>query len=185
MKLQKFRTLVNYSSKITFLVLFVVLANVKVGSSVASVANKADQRVTSLSLMAMQIEEDKKEDIYAPVATYTGDLTGYGANCPLCNGTLACRPSYYVKDGTDTYVDATYGKVRIVASSKNLACGSIVRFQSKLSENPIYAIVLDRGVLGTDLDLLTPSESYASLNVGRSKITYDVLREGWSRSNES
>ena len=43
------------------------------------------------------------------------------------------------------------------------------------------AIVLDRGVLGTDIDLLSPSEDYARQYVGRHKITYDVLRNGWSR----
>ena len=43
------------------------------------------------------------------------------------------------------------------------------------------AIVLDRGVLGTDIDLLSPSEEYASKYIGRRKITYDVLRVGWTR----
>ena len=87
-----------------------------------------------------------------------------------------------VLDGTSTYTDDIYGNVRIVASSSNLPCGSIVRFKlSKLSNEPIIAIVLDRGVLGNDLDLLMPSEQDALIYVGRNTISYDVLREGWTR----
>lgn len=111
----------------------------------------------------------------------TGILTGYGADCPKCGGTLACKSSYKVKNnGVVTYPDKTYGNVRIVASSKSLKCGSIVKFNlSKVSKNPIYAIVLDRGVLGNNLDLLMASEKEANKKIGRNKITYEVLRTGW------
>ena len=112
---------------------------------------------------------------------YRGDLTGYVAHCPACYGTLACKPKYDVyKNGVVTYPDTEYGNVRIVASSKNLKCGSIVKFNLKtISSEPIYAIVLDRGVTGNSLDLLSPSLEYATHNVGRTSITYDVLRQGW------
>jgi len=43
------------------------------------------------------------------------------------------------------------------------------------------AIVLDRGVLGNDLDLLMASEAEAVQYVGRKTLSYDVLREGWTR----
>ena len=43
------------------------------------------------------------------------------------------------------------------------------------------AIVLDRGVLGTNLDLLVESEEYARMYVGGRKITYNVLRKGYER----
>ena len=43
---------------------------------------------------------------------------------------------------------------------------------------PVLAIVLDRGVHGNSLDLLTESLDAARV-VGRSSITYDVLREGY------
>ena len=42
----------------------------------------------------------------------------------------------------------------------------------------MLAIVLDRGVRGNALDLLSKDVEFA-LNLGRSVITYDVLREGW------
>ena len=142
--------------------------------------NNTTNQAIDLSTMALKLEEDIKNDLYSAKDTYTGDLTGYGANCPLCGGTLACKPSYYIKDGTDIYPDAVYGNVRIVASSRNLPCGTIVRFHhAKLSNDPIIAIVLDRGVLGNDLDLLSPSEEIALQNVGRKSITYDILRQGW------
>jgi hypothetical protein len=107
-------------------------------------------------------------------------LTGYVANCPLCTGHLACLPNYYVLGGLDTYQDISYGNVRIVASSNNLSCGTIIRFnKSSISSEPILAIVLDRGVLGNDIDLLSSNTSYATGIVGRETITYDVLRNGW------
>lgn len=110
-----------------------------------------------------------------------GYLTGYGADCPLCGGTLACKPSYNVyKNGVVTYPDLTYGNVRIVASSKNLKCGSIIKFNSsRLSSETIYAIVLDRGVGGNNLDLLMQSEQEAANKVGRSRIAYTIVRNGW------
>ena len=45
----------------------------------------------------------------------------------------------------------------------------------------VVAIVLDRGVLGNDIDLLVPNANVATQSIGRSKITYDVLRNGWHR----
>ena len=32
----------------------------------------------------------KRNDLYTPLDVYNGDLTGYAANCPLCNGHLGC-----------------------------------------------------------------------------------------------
>lgn len=167
--------------KVFFLVIFVLLINVVVRSDVSNFDSKASERVVNLSLMAMNLDEQKTDNLYEPLETFSGDLTGYGANCPLCNGTLACRPSYNVLDGTSTYVDASYGEVNIVASSKNLACGSIVQFD--FDSKSMVAIVLDRGVLGSDLDLLVPSEAYASKYVGRHHIEYNVLRKGWSNED--
>ena len=140
-----------------------------------------ENRTINLTTMALKLEEEISNDLYATKDTYTGDLTGYGANCPLCSGKLGCT-GQDVSDGTTIYNDADYGNVRIVASSKNLKCGSIVTFDADyVSGEKVVAIVLDRGVLGTDLDLLVESEDFASKNVGRHKISYDVLRNGWER----
>lgn len=153
--------------------------------------NENINKSIDLSTMALFInkEEEKREIeeafqtyMWGILDSYTGDLTGYGAYCPLCTGHLACMSSLDLSNGRTTYTDKTYGEVRIVASSRNLPCGSIVRFNSpRISNNPTIAIVLDRGVLGNDLDLLSPSEDYALKYVGRSSITYDVLRLGWNK----
>ena len=172
---------INYTCRFIIIIVFVVLAS----NYVHIIENKSYSdninKNVNLSTMALKVDEFKENDIYSAKDTYTGDLTGYVYNCPLCNGTLGCMPSYYIKDGTTTYNDDIYGQVRIVASSSNLPCGSIVRFTtSRVSDTEIYAIVLDRGVRGNALDLLSPSLDYA-LNIGRSVITYDVLREGWGK----
>lgn len=153
--------------------------------------NENINKSVDLSTMAIFInkEEEQKANeealqkyLWGSLDSYTGDLTGYGADCPLCSGRLACMSSLDLSNGRTTYEDNTYGEVRIVASSKNLPCGSIIRFNSaRISSKETIAIVLDRGVLGNDIDLLSPSEAYALKNVGRSSITYDVLRFGWEK----
>lgn len=174
---------INTSLKILVLLLFIFSSFVSTidKHKKIKVEELTFNQTLDLTANALKEEEDKSLDLYAAKATYTGDLTGYSADCPLCNGTLSCKTSYKVyKNNVISYVDETYGNVRIVASSKQLPCGSIVRFQSnRLGEEDTYAIVLDRGVLGHDLDLLVPTESYARRYIGRSKITYDILRFGW------
>ncbi|MDD5865223.1 MAG: hypothetical protein PUD07_01870 [bacterium] len=141
--------------------------------------NNPNKKVDEVA-MALKINEFDYESLYGAKDTLVGDLTGYAYNCPLCSGKLACLGNYNITNGTTTFNDETYGNVMIVASSTNLACGTIVRFSvDKLSSEPILAIVLDRGVRGNNLDLLSISEEYAINNIGRVEITYDVLRKGW------
>ncbi len=162
---------------IVTLVVVVDSSNTKVEMKVL---NDNYNKSIDLSTMALKLKEDIANDLYSAKDTYTGDLTGYTADCPLCSGHLACLPNYNVLSGVETYQDISYGNVRIVASSSNLACGTIIRFNKPtISENPVIAIVLDRGVLGNDIDLLTNNLDYAYSSVGRSAITYDILRNGW------
>ena len=141
--------------------------------------NNPNKKVDEVA-MALKINEFDYESLYGAKDTLVGDLTGYAYNCPLCSGKLACLGNYNITNGTTTFNDETYGNVMIVASSTNLACGTIVRFSvDKLSSEPILAIVLDSGVRGNNLDLLSISEEYAINNIGRVEITYDVLRKGW------
>lgn len=144
------------------------------------VFNDNSNKVLDLTAMAIKYEEIRLKDLYYPLDTYVGDLTGYVADCPLCGGTLGCTGQDVLTNRITNYDDKQYGNVRIVASSTNLECGSIVRY--KLNNEEITAIVLDRGVLGTDLDLLVSSLDQA-YSIGRKNISYDVLRFGWSRSN--
>ena len=124
-----------------------------------------------------------KEVLYNPLYTFTGELTGYAGDCPLCSGYLACPPRTNVLKEGIYYNDKTYGTVRIVASSKNYPCGTILKFNvNKLSDEPIVAIVLDRGVSGNVIDLLTTSEDHAIKSIGRVKnLEFEVLRKGWKK----
>lgn len=143
--------------------------------------NENLNKTLDLTAMALKINEINMADKYYPLDTFTGDLTGYAADCPLCTGYLSCT-GQYVANGTTSYYDPDYGNVVILASSNNLPCGSIVTFEaSYVSSSKVVGIVLDRGVLGNDLDLLVSSQEYARNNIGRHKLTYDVLRFGYER----
>lgn len=172
----------NYIKK-SFEVILIVLLVVFATNSQEEIEIKAQNeninKSINLSTMALKLEENIQNDIYSSKDTYTGDLTGYVYNCPLCSGRLACQSNYFIADGKVTYNDSTYGNVRIVASSSNLPCGTIVKFNySRVSADPIVAIVLDRGVRGNALDLLAENMNMARV-IGRGSITYDVLREGY------
>ncbi|MFI3260795.1 MAG: hypothetical protein R3Y13_03690 [bacterium] len=145
---------------------------------VQSIENTTMNKTVNLSTMATMIAESEYVQLHTPLESFSGDLTSYVYNCELCTGRLACMSNLDLSDGTTTYVDADYGEVYIVASSRDLPCGSIVSFESRLDEDTMYAIVLDRGVLGNDLDLLVWGLEYA-YQVGRIGITYNVLRSGW------
>lgn len=166
-----------FKSLIIFVAVFFVVGTSN--GSETKVTNSNLNLSLDLNAMAAKVEEDIQNDIYASKDTFTGYLTGYAADCPLCGGHLACMPSLDVLNGNVNYLDSVYGNVRIVASSKDLACGTIIKFNSYFSSEPITAIVLDRGVTGTSIDLLTYSENDALKSIGRSVITYDVLRKGW------
>lgn len=177
------RNLIKHILKIVQVMILVVLVVIVDSSNTkveTKILNENYNRSIDLSTMALKLKEDIANDLYSAKDIYTGDLTGYTADCPLCTGYLACLPNYDVLSGTETYQDISYGNVRIVASSRNLSCGTIIRFnKSSISNEPILAIVLDRGVLGNDIDLLTADINYAYSTIGRSTITYDVLRNGW------
>lgn len=184
----------NYLKRIIQVCIVLVLMVVMGASSYKMEAYSTNENMNknvNLSTMAIFINQEEEERIkeetlqtylWGSLDSYTGDLTGYGAYCPLCTGHLACMSSLDLSGGRNTYNDATYGEINIVASSQNLPCGSIIKFESKrISEEPVVAIVLDRGVLGNDIDFLAPSEEYAAKYIGRSSITYDVLRFGWKK----
>lgn len=133
------------------------------------------------------IEADQYETyvdlLYDPIEAFTGEITGYGADCEGCSGILACRPRTNVFEKGIYFDDKEYGTIRVVAAPREYPCGTIMRFNiPKLGSEPIIAIVMDRGgvINGSILDLLTESESYSAKYVGRVKnIEIEVLRKGW------
>ncbi len=168
---------------IKFSIIIVVVFIVEYGTNCieSKVENVNLNRTLDLSAMT-EIDWDSTDyNNYPSLGQRVGSLTGYAADCPLCSGFLGCSPYLDVRDKTTIYSDKEYGNIRIVAASKsNLKCGSIIRFNSdRVSESTVTAIVLDRGVSGNAIDLLTESEEYASQNIGRSTITYEVVRDGW------
>lgn len=173
--------------KVIMLTGLVVLLSANVSNKLTFTEKFEFVEIVDMSANATKKEEEKpvqKPSSGTVLGSYKikGDLTGYSADCPACYGTLACKPSYKVyKNGVVTYPDKEYGNVRIVAThQKNLKCGSIIKFNlSTISKEPVYAIVLDRGVLGTDVDLLVENASVAYNKVGRRKITYEVVRIGY------
>ena len=149
-------------------------------NSLIKASNSNMNLTLDLNSMVKKVQENIMNDLYSAKDSYTGYLTGYAADCPLCTGKLACMPSLDVLHGNVMYEDETYGNLNIVASSTSIPCGTVIRINDyKNSDGPFYAIVLDRGVGRSNLDLLTVSESYAYQNVGRSIVNYDILRKGW------
>lgn len=162
-----------------------------VETSLSSTTNNNDSKVVSKEVIQKNQKElyiENKNNYIVNNANlndslykFMGELTGYSGDCPLCSGYLACPPRTNVLKEGIYYNDKTYGNIRIVASSKNYPCGTILKFNvKKLSDEPIVAIVLDRGVSGNVIDLLTDSSETAVKKVGRVKnLEFEVLREGW------
>lgn len=146
------------------------------------ISNENLNKTLDLHAMAIKYDQIVQKDLYTPLDSYNGELTGYVADCPLCGGTLGCTGEDVLTNRIITHNDIDYGVVKIVASSKNLPCGSIIQFALyNVSNEKITAIVLDRGVIGTSIDLLVENEEYAKINIGRKQISYDVLRLGYER----
>ena len=174
----------KYISRV-FKILVIIIAifcinKINVEKDNGVVFNDNNNKVLDLTAMAVKMEEIRMQDLYYPLDTYVGDLTGYVADCPLCGGTLGCTGQNVLTNRITTYEDKDYGTVDIMASSTSLKCGSIVQYN--LDGKKRTAIVLDRGVTGTNLDLLVDNVDEA-YSIGKRYITYDILRFGWSRSN--
>lgn len=177
------RIIMVVESIIIFISLMVINDTTFTESSLSVAMNDNLDKIVDKDVIQASQDELYKEGIYNPLYTFMGELTGYAGDCALCTGYLACPPRTNVLKKGIYYNDKTYGTVRIVASSRNYPCGTILKFNvKKLSSEPIIAIILDRGVGGNVIDLLTESEDYAIKHVGRvRKLEFEVLREGWNR----
>ena len=168
---------------IVLVLVFVVNKETYSVSTLSVATNTNYGKNVDVSVIKKTQSELYAQGVYNPVYTFVGELTGYAGDCPLCSGYLACPPRTNVLKEGIYFNDKTYGTVRIVASSKKYPCGTILRFKvGKLSSEPILAIVLDRGVGGNVIDLLTENEDYARKSVGRVRnLNFEVLREGWNK----
>lgn len=120
-----------------------------------------------------------------PLATYVGKITAYGPDCYGCTSGRTAS-GQYVLEGNIYYNDPTFGNIRIVAADSSIPFGSIIKIIGlSISEDPILAIVLDRGgMIGfaegkhSYFDLLYKSEADAS-TFGRPTATFELLRSGY------
>lgn len=141
------------------------------------------------------IEEPKEEIIIVGTGegtTYTGKMTGYGADCEGCSGNLSCRTKNgnswnLIKDGIK-YNDEEFGETRILAAAlSKFPCGTIIEVKNP-NLGTFNAIVLDTGGAmrkayqnGTILmDLAFTSETSDGIhNSTSSSVEYNVKRWGW------
>lgn len=168
---------------VTALAIFILSSETVKEESLSVILNDNLDKSVDKSVIQASQNELFEEGVYNSIFSFKGELTGYVGDCPLCTGYLACPPRTNVIKKGIYYNDKTYGKIRIVASSRNYPCGTILKFNvKKLSDEPIIAIVLDRGVSGNVIDLLSDSEDYAIKKIGRVRnLTFEVLREGWKK----
>lgn len=123
---------------------------------------------------------------------FVGKMTGYGANCKGCSGTLSCKTKNgkkwnLAKQG-DLYTDEDYGNVRILAAAlKKFPCGTIIKVESS-TLGTFNAIVLDtggsmrkawsKGIV--HMDLAFTSETSSKIHKAtNSNVKYSVQRWGW------
>ena len=148
---------------------------------------KNEKVKTNIEIKQPVVEEVKKEEIKSDnnvLETLTGSMSGYGPDCYGCTSNRVAS-GYYVGEGNIYYNDKDYGKIRIVAGDKKYPFGTIVKIgSSNVSNEPIIAIVLDRGGnIGINkkftFDLLFATEKEA-LKYGVSKnIKFEILRLGY------
>jgi len=125
-------------------------------------------------------------------ADYVGKMTGYGADCAGCSGTLSCK----TKDGNhhnlyqdgQYYNDGEYGTVRILAAALDkFPCGTLIKVENE-NLGTFNAIVLDTGGAMRNawsngivlMDLAFKSESDPAIPQATSSNTkYSVQRWGY------
>lgn len=130
-----------------------------------------------------QEEAPKQETVQQPtnnvLATYTGTMSYYAANCSGCSGYTSAGVN--VNDGRLYYYDNEYQNVRIVAAGREIKLWSIVRIKNSSLGDSVLAIVLDRGGdIGEGrrfiIDMLTNNEeNQGGIN---KNITVEVIRNG-------
>lgn len=161
--------------------IFTLTKTADISTSMSSIMNDNINKGVDKETIQVSQNQLYLDGIYNPKYSFVGDLTGYAGDCPLCTGYLACPPRTNVLEEGIYFEDKTYGTLRIAASSRKYPCGTIIQFDvGKISDEPIIAIILDRGVGGNDIDLLSENEDIARKQVGRVKNQeFKVLREGW------
>ena len=163
----------KYTFEINNINLDIALSTEDLKNIYASI-NSKDLEPIMFDTMKEAVENAKYYD-----TSFVGKLTHYGPDCALCGGYLGCN-GQYARNGNIYYNDKEYGTVRIVASSKILPCGSIIRINvDAYDPNGMYAIVLDRGVSPGIIDLLKTSQQAISPVRTVNNVVFDIVRYGY------
>lgn len=109
--------------------------------------------------------------------SFKAKLVHYGPDCASCGGRLGCN-GQNAKNGNIYYNDKEFGKIRIVATSTLLPCGSILKINLDAYDN-MYVIVLDRGVDSSMIDLLKESQRSKSPVRTVNNVVFDIVRYGY------
>lgn len=138
---------------------------------------KLDKKTLS-TVMYNSFEAAVSNSRYYPTS-FVGKLVHYGPDCPECSGRLGCN-GQDARNGNIYYNDKEYGKVRIVAMSSTIPCGSIIRINvNAYDSDGMYAIVMDRGVSGNMVDLLKTSARASSPVSSVNNVKFDIVRYGY------
>lgn len=129
-------------------------------------------------IMYNSFEEAVYNSQYYPTS-FVGKLVHYGPDCPECGGRLGCN-GQDARNGNIYYNDPEFGTVRIVAMSTTIPCGSMIKINvDAYDPEGMYAIVLDRGVSGSMVDLLKESGKSKSPVRTVDGVTFDIVRYGY------
>ena len=116
-------------------------------------------------------QKQVSKQVSASQGTYK--LTHYGYDC--CKSGLTAT-------GWDArniyYNDNEYGEIRIVAMCSKMPLYSIVKINNYKLGGDITAIVLDRGVNCSTIDLLTENEAKSSQLGIQKNVNVEILRSG-------
>lgn len=137
------------------------------GVLVLSTMEVSDEVSTTLVKQAIYLKSNKLPSKYK--------LTHYGWDCKGCRGKTAT--GYNIRK-TIWYNDKQYGKVRIVAMCKKMPLYSIIKIKNYKRGGDITAIVLDRGVGCSTIDLAVKNERTSSKYGIQKNVKIEILRKG-------
>lgn len=137
-------------------------------------ANNYKQLQTTKKVVKTTKKVDKKTTPKVTNTKGSYKLTHYGWDCKGCGGKTAS--GYNVKN-TIYYNDATYGKLHIFATSKDIPLYSVIEI-TNYKFGKITGIVLDRGVSKGVIDILCESEKKSSQMGIQNNAKIKILRWG-------
>lgn len=135
------------------------------------IVKKAVKKTTNAQNNQNTGQKQVSKQVSASQGTYK--LTHYGYDCCKSGKTATgwdARNIYYN--------DNEYGEIRIVAMCSKIPLYSIVKINNYKLGGDITAIVLDRGVGCSTIDLLTENEAKSSQLGIQKNVNVEILRRG-------